>query len=150
VEEVVGGDLVGLDVHARERLQDAAEHHLQVAVVAGVVLGDDLAQPVVVPVVGRLPGLALAQGGVLGGHGGQPLEDEAELDGHRLLAPQGAVVVEHGHPLGGREELRRPLGRHPGHEVPDGRHRGRVVPRAQHSATTSQAPVSGPPCTRRG
>jgi hypothetical protein len=43
VEEGVGGGLVLLDVHARERLEDAAEQHLHVAVVAGEVLGDDLA-----------------------------------------------------------------------------------------------------------
>jgi hypothetical protein len=50
--------------------------------------------------VGGLPWLAVAQRRVLLGHGGQALEDEAELDRHRLLAPQGAVVVEHRHPLG--------------------------------------------------
>jgi hypothetical protein len=38
VEEGVGGGLVLLDVHARERLEDAAEQHLHVAVVAGEVL----------------------------------------------------------------------------------------------------------------
>jgi hypothetical protein len=98
-QEPVGGHLVGVDVHACERLQDPTQEHLQVAVVAVVVLGDDLAQPVVVLVVGGLPWLAVAELGVLVGHGGQALEDEAELDRHRLLAPQGAVVVEHRHPL---------------------------------------------------
>jgi hypothetical protein len=105
VEEAVGGGLVVLDVHAREGLQHPAHEHLHVAVVAVVVLGDDVAQPAVVPVVGGLPGLAAVQLGVLFGHGGQPLEDEAELDRHRLLAPQGAVVVEHGHPLLGSHEV---------------------------------------------
>jgi hypothetical protein len=61
--------------------------------------GHDLPEPLVVLVVGRLPGLAGAQRGVLVGHGDQPAQDKVQLDGHRLLAPQGAVVVEHRHPL---------------------------------------------------
>jgi hypothetical protein len=105
VEMAVGGGLVVLDVHARERLEEPGQQDLQVGVVAGVVPGHDLVKPAVVPVVGGLPGLAVAQPRVLVGHGGQPLEDEAELDGHRLLAPQGAVVVEHGQPLLGVEDI---------------------------------------------
>jgi len=36
----------------------------------------------------------------LGGHLGEPAEDEPELDRHRLLTPQRAVIVEHRHALG--------------------------------------------------
>jgi hypothetical protein len=114
----MGGVLVVLDVHARERLEDAAEQHLHVAVVAGVVLGDDLAEPVIVPGVGGLPRLPVAERLVLVGHGGQALEDEAELDRHRLLAPQRAVVVEHGHPLG-RRHVADPVGGGHGLDEPD-------------------------------
>jgi len=60
VEEAVGAGLVVVHRHARERLQDPADQHLHVAVVAVVMLGDDLAQPVVVLAVGGLPRLAVA------------------------------------------------------------------------------------------
>jgi hypothetical protein len=59
----VGVGSIVVDRHTRERLQDPAEQHLQVAVVAGVVPGDDVAQPLVVLGVGGLPGLAVAQCG---------------------------------------------------------------------------------------
>jgi hypothetical protein len=131
VQEGVGGRLVVVDRHARERLQDPGQQDLEVGIVAGVVPGHDVPQPVVVLGVGGLPGLALAQRRVLVGHGGQPPQDEAELDRHRLLAPQGAVVVEDRNPLLGLQELRRPLGGDPGHELPDRRHRRAVVPRSQ-------------------
>jgi len=61
VEEGVGGGLVVLDPHARERLEDPSHQDLQVAVVAVVVPGDDAAQPAIVLVVGGFPGLAVSQ-----------------------------------------------------------------------------------------
>jgi hypothetical protein len=97
-QERVGLGLELLDGDAGKGLQDAGGQHRQLAVVAVVVPGDDVAQPAVVAGVGGLPGLAGAQLGVLLGHGGQAAQDEVELDGHRLLAPQRAVVVEHRHP----------------------------------------------------
>ena len=45
-------------------------------------LGDDLAKPVVVMLVGSLPGLAIPQLGIGLGHRRQPPEQEVDLDGH--------------------------------------------------------------------
>ena len=67
-----------LDAHPRVGGQDAAEQRPHVGVVAGVVLGDDRAEPAVVALVGRLPGLAVAQGRVGLGHLDQPAQDEVE------------------------------------------------------------------------
>ncbi len=67
-----------------------------VGVVAGVVLGHQRAEPGVVVLGDGLPRLALrAASGSAVGHLGEAAEDEVELDRHRLLAPQRAVVVEH-------------------------------------------------------
>ena len=63
------------------------------------------AEPAVVALVGGLPGLALAQRRVGLGHLDEPAQDEVELDRHRLLAPQRAVVVEHRHALLDRDRL---------------------------------------------
>ena len=68
---------------------------LHVGVVARVVLGHEPRQPGVVPLVGGLPRLPVAQRRVRLGHLDEPAQDEVELDRHRLLAPQRAVVVEH-------------------------------------------------------
>ena len=61
------------------------------------------AEPGEVALVGRLPRLALAQPRVGLGHLDHPAQEEAELDRCRHLAPQRAVVVEHGDPLLGRQ-----------------------------------------------
>ena len=79
--------------------EDAGAEDLDVGVIAGVVLGHHGAQPRVVAFVGGFPGLSLAQLGISLGHLVETPEDEVELDRHRLLAPQGAVVVEHGDAL---------------------------------------------------
>ena len=76
-----------------------AGQHPHVGVVTRVVLGHQRTQPAVVALVGGLPGLALAQLGLRLGHLHEAAKDEVELDRHRLLAPQGAVVVEHCHAL---------------------------------------------------
>src|SRR6185436_1746651 len=52
-------------------------------------------------------------------------------DRHRLLAPERAVVVERGDPLGGRDEVGPALRRHALDEVDDGRLRLPVVPARQ-------------------
>jgi hypothetical protein len=68
-------------------------------------LGHHRAQPAVVAFVRGLPGLALTQCGFGLGHRREPAEDEVELDRHRLLAPQRAVVVEHGEAILDRHGL---------------------------------------------
>src|SRR3954451_17384520 len=93
-QEAVGGARIVVDAHARVSLQDAGEQHFYIAVVAVVVLGDRAFQPGVVLLARDLPRLLLAQGFVGLGHLPEPREDEAELDRHRLLAPERAVVVE--------------------------------------------------------
>jgi hypothetical protein len=120
-EERRGGRGVLLHGVPGERLEDAAQQHLHLAVVTRVVLVDYPAEPRVVLLVGGLPRLFLSQGCVFLGHGGQPLQDEAELDRHRLLAPERAVVVEDRDALLERDALRRTLG-----ELDD-RMRGRIV-----------------------
>ena len=118
-QERVGRPRVLLDALAGERLEDAAHQHLQLAVVAVVVLRDRPPSQRVVLLVGGLPRLALSQRLVLLGHLGQTREDEAELDRHRLLAPEGAVVVEDGDPLGRRNVVRTALGGHALDELDD-------------------------------
>jgi hypothetical protein len=103
-QEGVGLGLEVLHGDAGKGLQHPGGQHRQLAVVALVVPGYEVAQPAVVLVIGGLPGLARAQLGVLVGHGGQAAQDEVELDRHRLLAPQRAVVVEDGHQLLRRNE----------------------------------------------
>ena len=130
-QEGVGGARVVLDALAGEGLQHAGHQHTQVAVVAVVVLRDRVAQPGVVLLVGGLPGLLRAQRLVLLRHLGEPHQDEAELDRHRLLAPEGAVVVVDRDSLGGRDIVRPAFGRHPLDEVDDRLARRRVVPGGQ-------------------
>src|SRR4029453_4351681 len=64
-----------------------------------VVLGDSLTQPAVILCISSLPGLAISQRRIILGHSDQALQDEPGLDGHRFLAPEGAVVVEDPDPL---------------------------------------------------
>ena len=64
--------------------------------------------------------------GVLRGERLDAVERERELDVHRLLGPQRAVVVEHGDALGGRHVAGRALLRHLGDEGDD-RLPGRTV-----------------------
>ena len=59
------------------------------------------------------------------------VEREVELHGHRLLAPERAVVVERGDAFGDRHEVRRAGPRHLLDEVDDGLLGLAVVPRGQ-------------------
>ena len=107
MKEGGGRRLVLFDRHTSERLEDPGHQHFHVAVVALVVLGDDLPQPLVVPVVGGPPRLPLAKRGVLLGHRRQAMENEDQLHRHRLLAPERAIVVEYSDALGWRDAHRR-------------------------------------------
>ena len=147
-QEGVGGARVVLDALAGERLEDAAHQHLHVAVVAVVVLRDRLAEPGVVLLVRGLPRLSCPQRLVLLGHLGEAPEDEAELDRHRLLAPERAVVVEDGDPLGGRDVVRPALGRHPLDEVDDRRLRRAVRASVSSPAGISRARMPPAPPSR--
>ena len=98
-QEALRGPLEVFDTHSRVGRQDAAEQHLDLAVIARVVLGHHGVQPFAVLFAGRLPGLAIAQRRIGLTHLGQSTQDEVRLDRQRLLAPQRAVVVEHRHAL---------------------------------------------------
>jgi hypothetical protein len=128
-EGICGGPVV-FDRPARESSRDAAEQRLHRTVVPGVVLHDDVAQPRVVLVVRGLPWLALAQCRILVGHRSEPLHDEAELDRHRLLAPERAIVVEDGDAFLGRG-VAVPLARRGLHEFDHRPPRRRVRPGGQ-------------------
>ena len=93
-QERVGLGLEVVHRDAGERGEDARSERADVRVVARVVLVHHPAEPRVVALVGRLPGLAVAQPRVGVGHRVQPPQDEVRLDRHRLLAPERAVVVE--------------------------------------------------------
>jgi hypothetical protein len=56
---------------------------------------------------------------------------ECQLEVHRLLAPERAVIVEGGDALGNRHELCAALRRHPRGEIGDGFLRRPVIPRRQ-------------------
>ena len=129
-----GGVHVLVDGLPGERLQEPSDQHLHVAVVALVVLVDHAAEPRVVLLVRRFPWLLLAERGVRRGHLREPLQDEAELDRHRLLAPERAVIVENGNTFFGRHLPGRRLG-----EGNDRISRRRIVPRRE--AHQSRAPL---------
>ena len=76
----------------------------------------------------RLDHRLLAQLGVRSHRLAEAGEHEQRLEVRRLLAPQGAVVVEHGDALGGRHVVRTALLRHAIDELEDRRPRGPVVP----------------------
>ena len=105
-QERVRGGFEVLDAHAVVRGENAARQDLDVAVVPRVVLVHQPAEPGEVLVVRRLPRLFLAQRRSLLGHRGEPAQDEVGLDRHRLLAPEGAVVVEDSDSLLDRHRLR--------------------------------------------
>jgi hypothetical protein len=121
---------VGLDRQPSEGPCHRFHEQGHVRVIAAVVLDHRCAEPAEVALVGRLPGLLVAQRRVGLGHLREPPEDEVELDRHRLLAPQRAVVVEGGDPLLGREVVRAVTG-HPGDELSDRPAGRRVVPGRQ-------------------
>ena len=68
---------------------------------------------------------------MLGRHRLDAVEREGQLEVHRLLGPQRAVVVEGGDALGGRHEIRPALPRNAGDEIDDRLLGGAVVPRRQ-------------------
>ncbi len=114
--------------------KDAGQERPHVRVIAGVVLGEHLAQPRVVTLVRGLPGLAASQLGVGIGHLIETSENEVRLNRQRLLAPQRAVVVERRDPLRHRNERRTILG-HRRDEIEDRLFRRAVFPGCKHSVT---------------
>jgi hypothetical protein len=97
-----------VDADPRVRGQDPSGQRPHVGVVPRVVLGHERTQPAVVALVGRFPRLPITQLRLRLRHRHESAKDEVKLDRHRLLAPQGAVVVEHRDPL---------LDRHSGRSV---------------------------------
>ena len=136
-QEFVGSRLEFLDADALVRRQDAGGQDLHLGLVARVVLCHDRAHPVVVAFVGGLPGLALAQRRVRLGHLHEPAQDEVELDRHRLLAPERAVVVEHRQAVLDPHRLRPVLAADPCDELHDRPLRRTIPPARQpaHNAT---------------
>ncbi|MCY1344843.1 hypothetical protein D9M69_308900 [compost metagenome] len=106
---------------------------------AGVGGADDLDQPFhaagregfAIALEHRLERLLLLPFRVLGGQALDFVEGEQHLEVHRLLAPQRAVVVEHGNALGGRHVVPAALGGHGTDEAFDGLLRRAVVPGRQ-------------------
>ena len=124
---LLDGDLVmGREYRSHQRFQ--------VGVVTLVVLGDGIAQPLQVAGVGGLVRLLSAQRRVRLGLLLESPEQKVELDVHRLLAPQRAVVVEHRDTLPRLNVIRPAFGADPAHEVDDRRPRRPVGPGAS-SAT---------------
>src|SRR5262245_61598687 len=80
---------------------------------------NDVTQPGVVPVVGGLPGLTAAQRRILFRHTREAFQYESEFDRHGFLAPECAVIVEHGNTLLARDKVFRALLIYARHEVQD-------------------------------
>jgi hypothetical protein len=137
-QERIGLRLEVVDADPLVGGEDTSQEGAHVRVVARVVVIEHLSQPGVVTLVRRLPRLAVAQLRVGLRHLVQPAEDEVGLDRHRLLAPQGAVVVEDRDALlGGHGVRHRPLD-----ELDHRALGGTVLPAGQH------APVTGAPSRR--
>ena len=111
------------------------------AVVALVVLRDRAAEPRESPSWAAFHGWRSRSDVVRLGHRREALEDEAELDRHRLLAPQRAVVVEDGDALRHRHVAGDPLDelddRLPGRRVVPGGQVGHVGAPARQSTASS-------------
>ena len=80
--------------------ENTGEQDMQFAVISLIVFGYHTTQPVEILLPGGLPGLFGTQRGVSSGLRSQPAQEIVELDISRFLAPEGAVVVENGDPLG--------------------------------------------------
>ncbi len=126
------------DVHRLVQGHHRAGKHFQVRVVTLVVLGDGAAEPVQVAGACRLIRLLLGQRRIGRRLLTEPADDEVELDVHRLLAPQRAVVVEDRDTGLWRDEIRAFGGDAP-HEVDDRRLRGSIGPRCEirHASTAA-------------
>ena len=123
---LLDGDLVmGREYRSHQRFQ--------VGVVTLVMLGDRIAQPLQVAGVGGFVRLLIAQRQVRLGLLLESPEQEVELDVHRLLAPQRAVVVEHRDTRLRLNVIRPAFGTDPAHEVDDRRPRGSVGPGREFS-----------------
>ena len=94
----------------------------------GVGEGSDLEQPLLAEFRDRrhvafeigLEGLALLEARIGVGERLQPVAAEEELHLQRLLAPQGAVIVEGGDALRRRHKIRSARRRHARNEIEDG------------------------------
>src|SRR3954469_19771830 len=133
-------------IHPGVRCQDAGCQRPHLGVVPSVMLRQGGTQPAVVALVGRFPGLAPTQVGLRLRHLHETAKDEIELDRHRLLAPQGAVVVEHRHALLHPHGNRSPFPTNTFDELDDGMP-GRAVPptRQQFSVHVFTCPVASSP-----
>jgi hypothetical protein len=123
-QEAVRGLLEVLHADPVVGRQDAARECSHVGVVTGVVLIHQGTEPAVVTLGYSLPWLPFSQLRPLGHHLRQAPQDEVELDRHRLLAPQRAVVVEHRNPFlwwQSRRSVRTACTGHEVHDRPPGR-----------------------------
>src|SRR5262245_49511387 len=108
-----------------------SSHHLQIAVVTLIVLGDGTTQPAIVLLDDRLPRLARAQGRVLLGHNSQPAKQEVPVDHYRLFAPKRAVIVEDRNSRLGRNKIRLTFSCYPRDKIDDGALGRTVHPRSK-------------------
>jgi hypothetical protein len=69
----------------------------------------------------------------------RPVEGEPDLDVHRLLRPERAVIVKDGDAFGGRNKRVLALGRDALDELYDGPSIGRVIPRRQRIGGAQKA-----------
>jgi hypothetical protein len=111
--------------------QDALHQCPHVGVVTRVVLGHERAEPTEVVFKEGLPWLAFAQLRLRRRHFREAAKNEVQLDRHRLLAPQGAVVVEDRDPLLHRDGGRPAFAARTPDEVDDRLPGGAVPPRRQ-------------------
>ena len=133
VQEFVRLGLEVLDADPLVGRQDSGGQDLDVAVVARVVLCHQRTKPAVVTLMRCLPRLPIAQLRFCFGHLEEPAKDEVQLDRHRLLTPQGSVVVEHRDALLGRHGIRSVAARS-AYEVVDRLLRSTVAPARQRAS----------------
>ena len=94
-QEAVGGILEVLDADSGIGRQDAPRQQPHIGVVAGIVLIHQSPEPAMVALGHGLPGLLGSKLRLRRHHLGETPKDEIQLNRHRLLTPQGAVIVEH-------------------------------------------------------